>query len=83
MPPSGQRVLTVKVPLALERRLESAARRLSAPKSELMRHAIERYLSAEVPAPRSFAAEAADLAGSLDGPRDLSTGKRHLRDYGK
>lgn len=83
MRPGTRKTLSLKVPAELERRLRRAARRRSAPKSELMRRAIERYLDAEEPAADSFAARAADLAGSVDGVPDLSSHKRHLRDYGR
>ena len=83
MPATLAKTLTLKVPPELDRRLERAARRRRAPKAELMRSAIERFLDAEEPASRSFGAEAGDLAGVVKAAPDLSYGKRHLRGYGR
>jgi Ribbon-helix-helix protein, copG family len=54
-------------------------------KSDLVREAIAEYLvESDAPAPGSFLAAAADLAGCLDGgPDDLSYNPEHLADYGK
>jgi predicted transcriptional regulator len=86
VPAASPKTLTLKVSPGLDRRLELAARRLKAPKSELMRSAIERFLDRfldqEEPPSRSFGAEAADLAGIVEAAPDLSSGKRHLRSYG-
>ena len=83
MPRTAARVLTVKLPPALEGRLEEAVRRRGLPKSELVRRAIERYVGDEAPTARSFAVAAGDLAGSISGPAGLASDARHLRGYGQ
>jgi hypothetical protein len=50
---------------------------------ELVREAVAAYLVGEPePRPGSFADRAADLAGCVDGPADLSTAPEHLAGYG-
>jgi hypothetical protein len=76
--------LTLKLPEALDARLQEFARRLSVTKSEVVRRAIEEYLArVSRPAKGSFLSLASDLAGSLSGPPDLSTGPSHMEGYGE
>ena len=70
------KTISVKLPEALARwlDLESAARHRS--RSDIVREALERRRQA---AGEPTAADVlADLAGTIDGPRDLSTNPRHL-----
>lgn len=79
------KVLSLKVPEALDRKLAAAVRRRGARKSELVRQALERYLD-EVQEPRrgSFLYLAGDLVGCVkDAPADLSSNPRRLADFGK
>ena len=76
--------ISLKLPAGLRTRLEAAARRKGTTKSELVREAIEAFLARGVPSgPGSCLDLARDLAGSVEGPRDLSFARKHLRGYGK
>ena len=76
--------ISLKVPGSLALRLENEARQRGLSKSAVIRDALEEYLqttSAENSG--SALALAADLAGVLSGPEDLSCNKDHLRDFGR
>ncbi|MEW6755544.1 MAG: ribbon-helix-helix protein, CopG family [Candidatus Latescibacterota bacterium] len=76
--------LSVKLPEELDAKLQSAAAQRGESKSSLVRQAIETLVAAAVtPASGSCLAAARDLAGSCEGPADLSTNKEHLRSYGR
>jgi len=75
------KTISVKIPESLARWLEreSAARRRS--RSDIVREALEsRRQSSGKP---TMADVLADLAGTIDGPRDLSTSPRHLDGLGR
>jgi hypothetical protein len=76
--------LSVKLPADLGDRLATAAREQGTTRSAFVRLALETALrrGGRV-APGSCFALARDLAGCVEGPRDLSTAKRHLRGYGR
>lgn len=78
------KMLSVKVPEALDRKLAAAARRHRACKSALVRKALERYLDDTQELGRgSFLDLASDLVGCVkDAPADLSSNPRHLADFG-
>ena len=76
--------ISLKVPGSLALRLENEARQRGLSKSAVVRDALEEYLqttSAENSG--SALSLAADLAGVLSGPEDLSFNKDHLRDFGR
>ncbi|MCY4563443.1 MAG: ribbon-helix-helix domain-containing protein [Gammaproteobacteria bacterium] len=76
--------ISLKVPGSLALRLENEARQRGLSKSAVIRDALEEYLrttSAENSG--SALALAADLAGVLSGPEDLSFNKDHLHDFGR
>jgi predicted transcriptional regulator len=76
--------VTVKLPDALAARLKSAVKRRGRSQSALFREALEAHLELEEEALAGTCLEVArDLAGSLQGPSDLSFHRRHLRDYGR
>ena len=78
------KTLSLKVPETLNDRLEELAREGRRSKSMVIRLAIEAYQRSGSPAARnSFLAQARDLAGSVEGPRDLSANRKHLRGYGR
>lgn len=86
MPEAARKLHTVsvKLPARLDDRLEEEARRRSTSKSELIRQAVATLIDRPRAAPpASFLARAQDLAGSIDGPEDLSTGPEHLEGYGR
>ena len=77
--------LTVKLPDALEHRLVSAAKKQHTTRSDLVRRAIENYVDNDLASedrPTAFDL-LHDFIGSVDGPEDLATDKRHLEGYGR
>lgn len=79
------KVLSIKVPAALERKLSAAVRRRGGRKSAVVRQALEHYLDRSMEARRgSFLELAGDLAGCVtDAPSDLSSNPRHLAGFGR
>jgi len=79
------KVLSFKVPAALERRLAAVVRQRGHRKSTIVRMALEQYLARGPEARRgSFLDLAGDLAGCVtDAPADLSSNPRHLADFGR
>jgi len=79
------KVLSVKVPEALDRRITAAVKRRRMQKSGVVREALERYLD-ETHEVRtgSFLDLAGDLIGCVkDAPADLSSNPKHLDGYGR
>lgn len=78
------RTITVKLPEPLAARLRVTARKRSSTQSAVVREALEAHLDER---PASSAGSGLDLvrdlAGSVKGPPDLSTNRRHLRGYGR
>ena len=74
------RTISIKVPEALDRALTELAERRNASRSAILREALESFTRGRG---TSVAAQAGDLAGSLSGPRDLSTSDKHLSGYGQ
>ena len=78
------KTLALKLPEILEARLRTFARRNGLSKSEIVRRALMEYFSRDdVSDSGSFLDLARDLAGSIEGPSDLSTNKTHFERYGK
>jgi hypothetical protein len=79
------KVLSVKVPETLDRRVRAAVRHRKIGKSALVRDALERYLDDPGVAGRgTFLDLAGDLVGCIkDAPPDLSTNPKYLADLGK
>lgn len=79
------KTLTLKIPESLETRLYVFAHQNGLSRSEIVRRALMEYFSSEesVSKPGSFLDLAQDLAGSIEGSRDLSTNKALLEGYGK
>jgi predicted transcriptional regulator len=74
--------ISLKLPEALNRQLTELAVRHKTTRSAVLRAALEAFASASASA-GSVTSLAADLAGSLEGPKDLSTAARHLDGYGR
>lgn len=73
------KTVSLKLPEELDRALTALARRRQSSRSALLREAIEAMTRPE----RSTVGElASDLAGSLSGPKDLSSSPRHTSGYG-
>lgn len=76
--------VSIKLPGALNERLRYRARRSGQSLGTVVREAVSAYLSDDrADAPDTVGAAAADLAGRVAGAKDLSTGDRHLDDYGR
>jgi hypothetical protein len=78
------KTLTIKLSEELETCLEMLASRRGESKSALVRAAIEDLVkTAEKRAPGSCLDRAHDLAGSVEGPANLSHDKKYMRGYGR
>lgn len=79
------KVLSVKVPEALDRKITAALKRRGMQKSEVVREALERFLDEDHEARRgSFLDLAGDLVGCVkDAPVDLSSNPKHMDGYGR
>jgi hypothetical protein len=75
---------SLKLSPKLEESLTSYATARGTSASSVVREALEVYLvdAQSAGRPQSFAARAADLAGCVDGPPDLSTNPAHIAAYG-
>jgi ribbon-helix-helix CopG family protein len=75
------KTITVKLPKALASWLSRRARELGRPQSELVREALERSR-------RGVGGDSchdlfADVCGTIEGPADLSTNRKHLGGFGE
>jgi hypothetical protein len=77
------RTLTVKIPRPLAARLSARVRKRQTTQSAVVREALERYLQDGFDGPDSFLSLASDLVGSISGPVDLSSNRKHLRGFGR
>jgi metal-responsive CopG/Arc/MetJ family transcriptional regulator len=75
--------LTVKLPEELHALVNAAAQRGGVTQSAVVRRALERYFAKRKPGARTFGELSGHLRGAGAGPRTLSTGKQHMKDYGK
>ena len=76
--------LSLKLPEAMAAKLAAVARTRNQSKSAVVRAILDECLAeTESAAQGSCFEAAADLAGCVTGPRDLSTDERHARGYGK
>ena len=81
---SRTRTITVKLPETLAARLRLTVRRRGRTQSAVVREALEAYLDQSSSAGAGSGLDLVrDLAGSAEGPPDLSTSRRHLRGYGR
>lgn len=79
------KTLTVKLPEALDAKLATAAETRGESKSSVVREAIASYVGAEQSTSLDLSCYdlSRDLAGSFDGPEDLSHNQAHLKGYGR
>jgi hypothetical protein len=78
--------LSIKVPLQMKTRLRAAARHRRTTSSALLREALDLVINGQAPRARPSLYElSCDLFVNLGkgGPKDLSTNKRYLDDYGQ
>lgn len=79
-----KKTLTLKLPEVLEDKLNTIARKKGQSMSEIIRRALTHYISSDGTSQSgSFLDLSKDLAGSIEGPSDLSTNKAHFERYGK
>jgi len=79
-----ENVVTVKLSAPLYARVGRIAKKRQAPKSRVIREAIEAGLDESARGEeRSFYAVTSTLAGSASGPRDLSTNPKDMKSFGK
>lgn len=74
------KTVSLKLPRHLDRKLTALSQSRRKTRSAIVRDALESF--AAEPA-ESVTALAADLVGSLSGPKDLSATDRHMADYGR
>ncbi|NLD35874.1 MAG: ribbon-helix-helix protein, CopG family [Desulfatiglans sp.] len=78
------KTLSVKLPENLLERLDSTAAQKGESRSALLREAIETIVNGEGGSLKGSCMELAkDLAGSVNGPVDLSYNKTRMAEYGK
>lgn len=77
---SAMRTVSFKLPPELDEALDDLARARGASRSALVREALEQLAKGKR---RSVTALAGDLVGSIEGPTDLATNKKHMSGYGK
>lgn len=76
----------MKVTREQKRMIEQLARRRGVSQKAVVLDAIQREIGEEAfpePQPGSFLEAAWDLAGSVDGPPDLSTNPKYMEDFGR
>jgi predicted DNA-binding protein len=81
--PGGRSVKTIslKLPQSLSIKLERVAKKRGQSKSEIVREALEHFLSSERPV--SALELAGDLVGCGRGPGDLSTNPKYMEGFGE
>ena len=72
--------VSFKLPAHLDETLDELAHARGATRSALVREALEALAKGKR---RSVTALAGDLVGSVEGPTDLATNKKHMSGYGK
>ncbi len=78
-----KKTITLKLADVDLNKLNKLAEQRGTTKSNIIREALAEYLSeTEVKPKNSFADIAADLAGIIDGPKDLSTNKKYFSGFG-
>ena len=78
------KTLCLKLPEDVAVRLAAAARKRGQTKSAVARAILTDFLSKRDEVPVGSCLElAADLVGSVEGPRDLSSNEKHMRGFGQ
>ena len=76
--------ISVRLPEELDSRLEALVRKSGKSKSEMIRDAVEILCGGnETKNTLSCLDLSGDLAGIINGPKDLSYNKKHMEGYGK
>lgn len=74
------RTVSFKLPEDLDDALSELARSRGASRSAVVREALEALAKGKR---RSVTSLAGDLVGSVDGPTDLATNRKHMSGYGR
>lgn len=80
------KVVSIEISEVLSLRLEQAAQERGQSEAALMREALERYLGEEKAPPQDQPSAldlARDIAGSWEGPGDLSTNPKYMEGFGE
>ena len=79
------KMLCLKIPEKLDRRIAHEVSRRRIPKSVLVREALELHLGGTSPTRKqsSFLDLAGDLLRRRNGPGDLSTNPKYMKDFGR
>ena len=77
------RTISLKLPDAIDARLEARAKRLGKTKSAITREALDQFLDESPTSDVSCLDLVRDLVGTARGPGDLASNKKHLRGYGR
>ncbi len=78
------KMLSLKLPDALDAKLAVLAQKRGMSKSAVVRDALEAFLKGNGRVRAGSALELAkDLAGCLPGPGDLSFNRKHMKDFGR
>ncbi len=76
--------LTLKIPDIIKEKLKTYSKSKGLSKSEIVRKALLEYFEKDdFEKQGTFYDLAEDLAGSVEGPSDLSTNKEYLSEYGQ
>ena len=78
------KTMSLKLPESLDEKLIATAAKRGASKSALVREALETYMNnGESIRPGSCLEATQGLIGCVEGPRDLSFDKKHMKGFGK
>ena len=78
------RTVSLKLPDSLNDQLAAAARKQGKSKSSVVREALTAFLNGETALPGVSCLDLVhNLAGCLNGPRDLSTNRKHMTGFGR
>lgn len=77
------RTISLKLPEEIDNRLEARARELGKTKSALTREALSTFLQGQPATAVSCLDLVQDLVGTVHGPRDLASNRKHMRGYGR
>jgi metal-responsive CopG/Arc/MetJ family transcriptional regulator len=77
------KTLSFKLPNALLAEINSKANEKGITKSDLLREALDAYFRSDQQTRGSCHDLAADVAGCIEGPGDLSFNKKHMEGFGK
>jgi hypothetical protein len=78
------KIISVKVSEDLKNRIKNYAENTGTSPSSIIREAIEKYLSSKTKRVKgSFLDRAEDILGIGEGPEDLSTNKKYMKNFGR